>query len=370
MRRGAGKPPAPFPTEAPASPPPLNALSRRRNRFPASPSKEFCRLPPAIETRALTKRFRSGWFGKPVTALDSLDLVVEPGEIFGFLGANGAGKTTTIKLLLRLSFPTSGEAFLLGHRVPHTSTRARIGYLPENPYFYDYATPDELLSLYADLLGLSGALRDRRIGEALERVRMTKWRKTPIRNFSKGMTQRIGVAQALLNDPELLFLDEPTSGLDPVGRSEMRDLILDLRAAGKTVFLNSHLLSELENICDRVAILRQGRMARQGHLNELLALYGFEIVAENAPPALGDEFARAGLETETIAGRLTVDVTAQSDIRGVVERIFHHGAALVRVAPRRERLEDLFLQIEQEGQTSDAEREKSGAEHINRGGAA
>lgn len=308
-------------------------------------------MPPAIETRGLTKVYRSGWFGTPIKALESLDLRVEPGEIFGFLGANGAGKTTTIKLLLRLAFPTAGEAYLLGHRIPHTPTRARIGYLPENPYFYDYATPEELLNLYADVFGISRDLREKRIGETLERVRMTKWRKTPLRNFSKGMVQRVGVAQSLLNDPDLLLLDEPTSGLDPVGRAEMRDLILDLREQGKTIFLNSHLLSEIETICDRVAILRRGELARQGTLAELLAMNGYEVVAENVPPDLAEKLEAAGHQVQAAGEATTVLLKDQREIRPVVEGIFAAQADLIRVAPRRERLEDLFLQIEGEGTT-------------------
>ncbi|MBW3625634.1 MAG: ABC transporter ATP-binding protein [Armatimonadetes bacterium] len=308
-------------------------------------------MPPAIETRNLTKVYRSGRFSRPVKALDSLNLRVEPGEIFGFLGANGAGKTTTIKLLLRLSFPTSGEAYLLGHKIPHTASRARIGYLPENPYFYDYATPEELLNLYADIFGMPKDLRERRIGETLERVRMTQWRKTPLRNFSKGMVQRVGVAQALLNDPDLLLLDEPTSGLDPVGRAEMRDLIQDLREQGKTVFLNSHLLSEIENICDRVAILRRGELARQGTLNELLSVFGYEVVADHAPEPLAEKLRDRGLETLHANGRMTVLLKDPGDIRPVVEQVFAHNATLLKVAPQRERLEDLFLTVEGEGET-------------------
>jgi ABC-2 type transport system ATP-binding protein len=308
-------------------------------------------MPPAIETRGLTKVYRSGWFGPPIKALESLDLRVEPGEIFGFLGANGAGKTTTIKLLLRLAFPTAGEAYLLGHRIPHTPSRRRIGYLPENPYFYDYATPEDLLNLYADLFGIPKDLRERRIGETLERVRMSKWRKTPLKNFSKGMVQRVGVAQALLNDPDLLLLDEPTSGLDPVGRAEMRDLILDLREQGKTVFLNSHLLSEIETICDRVAILRRGQLARQGTLGDLLSMHGYEVAAENVPAGLAERLRADGHEVQFDGGTLTALLREQCDVRPVVEGIFAAQGDLIRVAPRRERLEDLFLQIEGEGAT-------------------
>ena len=312
-------------------------------------------MPPAIETHGLSKVYRSGLFGPRVKALDSLDLRVEPGEIFGFLGANGAGKTTTVKLLLRLAFPTHGEAFMLGHKIPHTKSRARIGYLPESPYFYDYATPEDILHLYADIFGMPRSTREARFGEVLERVRMTKWRKTPLRNFSKGMVQRVGVAQALLNDPELLFLDEPTSGLDPVGRAEMRDLILDLRNEGKTVFLNSHLLSEIETICDRVAILRRGKLARQGKLADLLVSEGMEVEAADVDKSLADQLTEKGHRVTFASGYLTALVKDAKDVRPTVEAIFARNGTLVKVAPQRQSLEDLFLQIEGEAFEDDDE---------------
>jgi ABC-2 type transport system ATP-binding protein len=305
-------------------------------------------LPAAIETHGLSKTYRSGFVGPRIKALDSLDLRVEPGEIFGFLGANGAGKTTTIKLLLRLAFPTSGDAYLLGHKVPHTPTRARIGYLPENPYFYDYATPEELLRLFGDIFQIPAEEKERRIGEVLERVHMAKWRKTPLRSFSKGMVQRVGVAQALLNDPELLLLDEPTSGLDPVGRAEMRDLILDLRRQGKTVFLNSHQLLEIENICDRVAILRHGQMARQGKLDDLLKKQGMEIEAQDVPQSLADRLASKH-HVRFDNGTLTMKVDHLKEVRPMVEAIYAADGTVSSVVPRRQTLEELFLEIEREG---------------------
>jgi ABC-2 type transport system ATP-binding protein len=310
-------------------------------------------LPAAIETHGLSKTYRSGLMGPRIKALDSLDLRVEPGEIFGFLGANGAGKTTTIKLLLRLSFPTAGEAYLLGHKVPHTATRARIGYLPENPYFYDYATPEELLRLLGGILNIPADVREKRIGDVLERVHMTKWRKTPLRNFSKGMVQRVGVAQALLNDPELLLLDEPTSGLDPVGRAEMRDLILDLRQQGKTVFLNSHQLLEIEHICDRVAILRHGTMARQGKLHDLLRERGMEIQAQDVPQFLAERLSSKH-ETRSEGGQISVALENLKEVRPVVEAIYAANGTVLSVLPKRQTLEELFLEIEREGSRSDA----------------
>jgi ABC-2 type transport system ATP-binding protein len=310
-------------------------------------------LPAAIETHGLSKTHRSGLIGPRIKALDSLDLRVEPGEIFGFLGANGAGKTTTIKLLLRLSFPTAGEAYLLGHKVPHTATRARIGYLPENPYFYDYATPEELLRLFGDIFNIPTDEKERRIGEVLERVHMTKWRKTPLRSFSKGMVQRVGVAQALLNDPELLLLDEPTSGLDPVGRAEMRDLILDLRQQGKTVFLNSHQLLEIEHICDRVAILRHGTMARQGNLHDLLRERGMEIQAQDVPQFLADRLSSKH-EVRSEGERITVALENLKEVRPVVEAIYAANGTVLSVLPKRQTLEELFLEIEREASRSDA----------------
>src|SRR5687767_2024497 len=223
----------------------------------------------AIEN--LTKDYEVGfWRKRKVRALDRLSLTVNEGEIFGFLGANGAGKTTTLKLLMRLIFPTGGSARILGHDIADISMHNEIGYLPENPYFYDYLTAREFLDYCAEIFGYPAAERRKRSADLLARVRLDEKRwDTQLRKFSKGMLQRVGLAQSLINDPEIVFLDEPMSGLDPVGRREVRDLIASLREDGKTVFMCSHILSDIEVLCDRVAILKRGRLAQVGSLDEL-----------------------------------------------------------------------------------------------------
>src|ERR1044071_10118263 len=242
---------------------------------------------PAVEIDKLTKDYEVGFLRKrKVRALDGLSLTVERGEIFGFLGANGAGKTTTLKLLMRLMYPTSGGARILGRDIGETALHAEIGYLPEHPYFYDCLTARELLEYCAELFGYAAAERRRRAADLLARVRLEEksWDKQ-LRKFSKGMLQRVGLAQALVNDPAVVLLDEPMSGLGPVGRREVRDLIASLRATGTTVFFCSHILSDIEVLCDRAAVLRQGRLAHLGRLDELRAAGGvraMEIVLAGA----------------------------------------------------------------------------------------
>ena len=226
-------------------------------------------MPVVVEIENLAKDYEVGFLRKrKVRALDALSLTVNQGEIFGFLGANGAGKTTTLKLLMRLIFPTAGSARILGHDIADISMHRRIGYLPENPYFYDYLTALEFLNFCGQIFGFSKVARNNRSKELLTCVRLdeSKWN-TQLRKFSKGMLQRVGLAQALVNDPEVVFLDEPMSGLDPIGRREVRDLIAALRHEGKTVFMCSHILSDIEVLCDRVAILKGGRLAQVGYLD-------------------------------------------------------------------------------------------------------
>ncbi len=253
-----------------------------------------------VEISELTKDYDVGfWRKRKVRALDGLSLQVYEGEIFGFLGANGAGKTTTLKLLMRLMFPTSGSARILGHDIADISMHQQIGYLPENPYFYDYLTAREFLDYCGQLFGTAPAARKQRSSELLSRVRLDEksWN-VQMRKFSKGMLQRVGLAQALINDPAIVFLDEPMSGLDPVGRREIRDLIAALRQEGKTVFMNSHILSDIEVLCDRVAILKRGKLAHVGHLDELRRATGdrngVEVVATGvAAETLSLHFAEA-----------------------------------------------------------------------------
>jgi ABC-2 type transport system ATP-binding protein len=215
-------------------------------------------MPAAIETEGLTKDYLVGfWRPRPHRALDALTLSVEAGEVFGFLGPNGAGKSTTLKLLMQLIYPTSGSARILGRPVGDLDVKKRIGFLAENPYYYDYLTAEEVLAYFARLFGYSGADVTSRVAKVLDDVGIPNYRKTKLRALSKGNLQRVGLAQALLNEPELIFLDEPMSGLDPIGRSQVRDLILKLRQRGCTVFFSSHILSDAESLCSRVGFMAQ-----------------------------------------------------------------------------------------------------------------
>ena len=226
---------------------------------------------PVVEIENLTKDFSVGfWRKRPVRALDGLNLEVHRGEIFGFLGPNGAGKSTTIKLLMHLLHPTSGDARILGEPVSKVSMHQKIGYLPENPYFYDYLTPAELLTYAGRLFGMRGAPLAKKVEGLLESVGLSHARNLQLRNFSKGMIQRIGIAQAIINDPEVVFLDEPMSGLDPLGRMEVRRIITSLKSSGVTVFFSSHILPDVEALCDRIAILNRGRLQEMGTLDQIL----------------------------------------------------------------------------------------------------
>ena len=239
-----------------------------------------------IEIENLSKDYEIGfWKKRKVRALDDLNLQVEGGQIFGFLGGNGAGKTTTIKILMSLIFPTEGSAKILGEDISNTKMHAKIGYCPENPYFYDYLTARELMNYFGELFGLDAQKRNRKTEELLTKVGLEEkdWNKQ-LRKFSKGMLQRVGLAQSLVNEPEIVFLDEPMSGLDPIGRREIRELIAEQRERGVTVFMSSHILSDIEALCDNVAILRSGKLAATGNLHELLTKSGesqqFEIVVK------------------------------------------------------------------------------------------
>ena len=226
---------------------------------------------PAIEILGLEKTYMVGfWRKRPKRALQPLHLTVEDGEIFGFLGPNGAGKTTTLKMLMGLVFPTAGTARLLGHDWTDPEVKAQIGFLPEQPYFYDYLTAHELLDYYGQLSGVPAKNRKRRIEEVLARVGLTDIKGVQLRKFSKGMLQRAGIAQAILHDPKLVFFDEPMSGLDPLGRREVRDLMEQLKHEGKTVFFSTHILSDAEALCDRVAIINQGELKVEGRVADLV----------------------------------------------------------------------------------------------------
>src|SRR5436190_10885498 len=304
-------------------------------------------MPVAIEIQNLTKDYEVGfWRKRKVRALDGLSLSVEPGQIFGFLGANGAGKTTTLKLLMGLIYPTGGKARILGRAISDTSMHARIGYLPENPYFYDYLTAREFLNYCAQLFGQDRPARDRRTEEFLARVNLEKssWDRQ-LRKFSKGMLQRVGLAQALVNDPEIVFLDEPMSGLDPIGRREVRDLIASLRTQGKTVFMCSHILSDIEVLCDSVAIMKRGRLSQVGSLDELRARETslVEVIATSADPAEIGQHLPAGAKLTTTASGLRVEVADEQQVDAVIAALRKANGKLVAVQPVRQSLEELFL---------------------------
>lgn len=301
---------------------------------------------PVVEIENLTKDYEVGfWRKRKVRALEGLSLSVEPSQIFGFLGANGAGKTTTLKLLMRLIFPTAGRASILGQDINDISMHQRIGYLPENPYFYDYLTPREFLDYCGQLFGLDSAARTRRAEELLTRVNLDQksWNRQ-LRKLSKGMLQRVGLAQALVNDPEIVFLDEPMSGLDPVGRREVRDLIASLRTEGKTVFMCSHILSDIEVLCDNVAILKKGRLAHAGSLDELRGQEsnGFEILVTNTGPGLFLLWLPKASVSQTANG-LRIEVNEEREIDRVMETLKDSNGKLVSINPIKQSLEDLFL---------------------------
>ncbi len=302
---------------------------------------------PALSTFELTKDYAVGfWRKRPYRALDRLTLDVEAGEVFGFLGPNGAGKTTTLKLLMQLVFPTSGRAEILGRPLGDLDARRRIGFLPENPYFYDYLTAEELLTYFAALFGYRGAERRARASRMLDEVGLGAERRLPLRKFSKGMLQRVGIAQALLNDPELVILDEPMSGLDPLGRRDVRALILRLRDGGCTVFFSSHVLSDAEALCSRVAILANGRLVASGRLTEILAFQarGWELVMANvgdaAVAALGSRVRRA---VRLGDGRYAFELPLDPAPERLVAQLTADGARLISLNPIRDTLEDFFV---------------------------
>jgi ABC-2 type transport system ATP-binding protein len=301
-----------------------------------------------IEITNLTKDYEVGFFRKrKVRALDGLSLSIDQGQIFGFLGANGAGKTTTLKLLMRLIFPTTGGARILGHDIQDVQMHQRIGYLPENPYFYDYLTAREFLEYCAEIFGIPSAERKKRAADLLSRVRLDEKRwDTQLRKFSKGMLQRVGLAQSLVNDPEIVFLDEPMSGLDPVGRREVRDLIAALRDEGKTVFMCSHILSDIEVLCDRVAILKKGKLAQVGHLDELRqTTEGPNRMEVMATGADADELRQhlSGSQITPTPRGLRIEISSEDEIERVIAALRETGGKIVWIQPIKQSLEELFL---------------------------
>ncbi len=300
---------------------------------------------PVVEIENLTKDFFVGfWKKRPVRAVDNLCLQVHQGEIFGFLGPNGAGKSTTLKILMHLLRPTSGEARILGKRVDTVSMHQVIGYLPENPYFYDYLTPEELLTYMGKLFGLRQPELSRRVNSLLERVGLAEARAVQLRKFSKGMVQRIGIAQAIINDPEVVFLDEPMSGLDPLGRMEVRRIIASLKARGATVFFSSHILPDVEAICDRVAILNRGKLQEIGALEEILKvrIEGHEVILAGWTAQTLDIIGKFGTELRPMGDRLHLRINNLEQLNSLLSFAFAHKLELISVNPIRPSLEEYF----------------------------
>jgi len=306
---------------------------------------------PIVEINNLTKDYDVGfWRKRKVRVLDGLSVNVEQGEIFGFLGANGAGKTTTLKLLMRLIFPTAGSARILGRDIADVRMHQQIGYLPENPYFYDYLTAREFLEYCGELFGLEKSTRAAKAKDLLYRVHLDEKRwDTQLRKFSKGMLQRVGLAQAIVNDPEIVFLDEPMSGLDPIGRREVRDLISELRHEGRTVFMCSHILSDIEVLCDRVAILKKGKLAHQGLLHELAQEVegkgAVEMVATGTDTAafLAHHPDPSSIVITATAAGLRIQIEDESEVDEVLASLRKAGGRLISIQPVRQSLEALFI---------------------------
>lgn len=299
----------------------------------------------AIEVKGLSKEFGSLFGSKRVIAVDHLDLQVEAGKVFGFLGPNGAGKTTTIQMLLGNIYPTNGEAFVLNHPAGDLRAKRHIGFLPEKFQFHDFLTAEEFLIMHGRLAKMDTKWIRRRVPEVLELVGLAERSKSKIREFSKGMQQRVGLAQAILHEPDLIILDEPTSALDPLGRRTVREVIQQLKAQGKTVFLNSHLLSEVEMSCDEVAIINKGRVVRQGALEELLVDRSVVVLEiRNLNGSMLEILRRAAISLDRVGeDRVVVEVAGEDQVPELVRTIVNAGGELMGLQAKRETLEDLFI---------------------------
>jgi ABC-2 type transport system ATP-binding protein len=295
---------------------------------------------PVIRLAGLTKSFRGHLGIGRTVAVSGLDLEIHRGEVFGLLGQNGAGKKTTLKMMLGLLRPSAGEVRLLGGPPSNPASRARVGYLPENPYFYDYLTAGEFLDFYGRLQGMKGESRRRRTGAAMKLVGLEGRERTALRKFSKGMIQRVGLAQAIQHEPEVVILDEPMSGLDPIGRREVRDLILSLKGSGRTVFFSSHILQDAEMVCDRVAIIKEGKLRSVGRLEEMVSegARWFEVTVRGPLPE-SDEFRPLSTSGEESLLR----VESVDELAEFLSAIQRSGGQVLSVWPRRETLEDMFM---------------------------
>ena len=302
----------------------------------------------ALSSTSLSKTYRNGFLNqRPVRALEDFSLEVESGQIFSLLGPNGAGKTTFIKILLSLARPSTGSAIILGENLPSTRVRSRIGYLPENHRYPGYLTGEQVLRLFGQLSGVPHAAVETRITPLLKMVGMDQWRTMKVKKYSKGMLQRIGLAQALINEPELIFLDEPTDGVDPVGRKEIRDILRNLKEQGKTVFLNSHLLSEVELVSDRVAILDKGKLLKTGTVDELTTTgsrYQIGFVPP-LPESFRLEAAALVLQISYAPEALTGELKSTQELNRLIDLLRKHGVELTSITRQRSTLEESFLNL-------------------------
>lgn len=301
----------------------------------------------AVEVNELTKIFKSKLGKQNITALDNFSLSVESGTVFGLLGPNGAGKTTLIKVLLGITFPTAGGASVLNSNISNYKIRSRIGYLPENHKFPNYLTAEQVLKYFSKLSGYENLKLNDRIDELLSLVRMSKWKKIKIKKFSKGMMQRLGLAQAMMHEPDLIFLDEPTDGVDPIGRKEIRDVLLDLKEKGTTIFLNSHLLSEVELVSDRVAILNYGKLIREGSVEELTTSQESYIIETTTK--FSDEFVKENLSqfniTNSEENKLSVNIKENKDLNELIDELRKSRINIRSVVLEKNSLEDLFISL-------------------------
>jgi ABC-2 type transport system ATP-binding protein len=316
--------------------------------------------PMILRTEGLTKTFQVGFRRRRVHAVEDLTFTVQEGEIFGFVGPNGAGKTTTIKMLMGLIFPTRGRAFIFDAPIPSQASKARIGYLPENPAYYEFLTGLQALRFFARLSGVPRAVAVRRCEELLELVGLTAAAGLQIRKYSKGMQQRLGIAQALMADPAFVILDEPMSGLDPIGRKEMRDVILELKRRGKTVFFSTHILPDVESLCDRVGVIMAGRLRDVGRLGDLLSarVKSVELTAV-VPDSACEELARGRLLARE-GERLSVVFDDERAADAAVRAVLASGGRVVALTPHRETLEDFFVRRLADGEPAGIARDRAG----------
>lgn len=301
----------------------------------------------AIEIKNLVKKYKS------VVAVNDISLDVYEGEIFGFLGPNGAGKTTTIKTLLGLIFPTAGEVAVLGKPAGDIDVKIKISYLPESPYFYEHMTAREVVGFYGGLFGLTGDAKDKRVDYLLDMVGLQGAGSKPLRAFSKGMLQRVGIAQALINDPKILFFDEPTSGLDPVAHRDIRNLIVHLKNEGRTIFLSSHQLSDVELVCDRVSILNKGKIRRLGTVTDLIAGGNVEIVADNIETSSDADAKLKSMTSnvEKVGTKLVITTSASTASKNaVLDWVRANRGDVISVTETRRTLEDIFYETVREGE--------------------